>query len=288
MSEKKIDGNLKSMDLGNQEILEIASRAGRLVLENGGETYRAEETMNRAALSLGAVVSESFVTPTVVMLSVQDNDKKTETIIHRVKKREINLGKIGSINALSRKISSRTECPGRTKCPDRTECPGKAGFYTTGKQISYVLSRIENSPVYPVKLQVLFYGLVPLFFSLIFDGTLKDCLGAFVSGCCLRGVMFILSRFNFPSFISTLTEGFFVSFCIRFASCIHIVDNPEISSISVLMVLVPGLAIVNAIRDIIAGDLVAGLARGAEAFIVAAALSFGAGLGVLLFDFIGF
>lgn len=282
MSEKKIDGNLKSMDLGNQEILEIASRAGRLVLENGGETYRAEETMNRAALSLGAVVSESFVTPTVVMLSVQDNDKKTETIIHRVKKREINLGKIGSINALSRKISSRTECPGRTKCP------GKAGFYTTGKQISYVLSRIENSPVYPVKLQVLFYGLVPLFFSLIFDGTLKDCLGAFVSGCCLRGVMFILSRFNFPSFISTLTEGFFVSFCIRVASCIHIVDNPEISSISVLMVLVPGLAIVNAIRDIIAGDLVAGLARGAEAFIVAAALSFGAGLGVLLFDFIGF
>ncbi len=282
MSEKKIDGNLKSMDLGNQEILEIASRAGRLVLENGGETYRAEETMNRAALSLGAAVSESFVTPTVVMLSVQDNDKKTETIIHRVKKREINLGKIGSINALSRKISSRTECPGRTKCP------GKAGFYTTGKQISYVLSRIENSPVYPVKLQVLFYGLVPLFFSLIFDGTLKDCLGAFVSGCCLRGVMFILSRFNFPSFISTLTEGFFVSFCIRVASCIHIVDNPEISSISVLMVLVPGLAIVNAIRDIIAGDLVAGLARGAEAFIVAAALSFGAGLGVLLFDFIGF
>lgn len=282
MSEKKIDGNLKSMDLGNQEILEIASRAGRLVLENGGETYRAEETMNRAALSLGAVVSESFVTPTVVMLSVQDNDKKTETIIHRVKKREINLGKIGSINALSRKISSRTECLGRT------DCPGKAGFYTTGKQISYVLSRIENSPVYPVKLQVLFYGLVPLFFSLIFDGTLKDCLGAFVSGCCLRGVMFILSRFNFPSFISTLTEGFFVSFCIRVASCIHIVDNPEISSISVLMVLVPGLAIVNAIRDIIAGDLVAGLARGAEAFIVAAALSFGAGLGVLLFDFIGF
>lgn len=282
MSEKKIDGNLKSMDLGNQEILEIASRAGRLVLENGGETYRAEETMNRAALSLGAVVSESFVTPTVVMLSVQDNDKKTETIIHRVKKREINLGKIGSINALSRRISSRTECPGRT------DCPGKAGFYTTGKQISYVLSRIENSPVYPVKLQVLFYGLVPLFFSLIFDGTLKDCLGAFVSGCCLRGVMFLLSRFNFPSFISTLTEGFFVSFCIRVASCIHIVDNPEISSISVLMVLVPGLAIVNAIRDIIAGDLVAGLARGAEAFIVAAALSFGAGLGVLLFDFIGF
>ena len=106
--------------------------AARIILENGGETYRAEETMNRAALSLGAVVSESFVTPTVVMLSVQDNDKKTETIIHRVKKREINLGKIGSINALSRRISSRAECLGRAECPGRTECPGKAGFYNVG------------------------------------------------------------------------------------------------------------------------------------------------------------
>ncbi len=43
------------------------------------------------------------------------------------------------------------------------------------------------------------------------------------------------------------------------------------------MLLVPGVAITNAIRDSIAGDLVAGIARGADAFIAAGAISAGAG-----------
>lgn len=276
MSEKNDFENTGSIALETREILEIASRAGRLVLENGGETYRAEETMNRTAFSLGACGSESFVTPTVVMLSVKGNDKKTETIIHRVKKRGINLGKLGSINTLSRKLSSRNGGNGKEK-----------KGYTTGRQISYLLSRIEKSSVYPFNLQVLFYGLVPLFFALILDGTLKDCISAFVSGILLRLFIFFLLRFEFPAFVNILTEGFFVSLCIRLTLLLDVVDNPGISSISVLMLLVPGLAIVNAIRDVIAGDLVAGLARGAESFIIAAALSFGAGLGVVFFDFIG-
>ena len=52
---------------------------------------------------------------------------------------------------------------------------------------------------------------------------------------------------------------------------------------SVLMQVVPGLAIVNAIRDMIAGDLVAGNARLIEAFMIAAGLSVGAVTGMLLF-----
>ena len=50
------------------------------------------------------------------------------------------------------------------------------------------------------------------------------------------------------------------------------------------MQVVPGLAIVNAIRDIIAGDLVSGAARTLEAFMVAAGLSAGSVLGLLVFS----
>ena len=44
------------------------------------------------------------------------------------------------------------------------------------------------------------------------------------------------------------------------------------------MLLVPGLAITNAIRDTVAGDLVSGLARGAEAFLTAIAVAVGTGV----------
>ena len=46
------------------------------------------------------------------------------------------------------------------------------------------------------------------------------------------------------------------------------------------MLLVPGLAITNAIRDTIAGDLVSGLTRAAEAFFIAISIAVGTGAGI--------
>ena len=47
--------------------------------------------------------------------------------------------------------------------------------------------------------------------------------------------------------------------------------------ISSLMLLVPGLAITNAIRDTIAGDTLSGLARATDAFLSAISIAVGAG-----------
>ena len=43
------------------------------------------------------------------------------------------------------------------------------------------------------------------------------------------------------------------------------------------MLLVPGLAITNAIRDTISGDLLSGVIRAAEAFLVAVSIAVGIG-----------
>ena len=43
------------------------------------------------------------------------------------------------------------------------------------------------------------------------------------------------------------------------------------------MLLVPGLAITNAIRDTMSGDLVSGLTRAAEAFLIAISIATGTG-----------
>ena len=53
--------------------------------------------------------------------------------------------------------------------------------------------------------------------------------------------------------------------------------NVDIMVISSFMLLVPGLAITNAIRDTIAGDYVSGVARAADAFLCAVAIAVGAG-----------
>lgn len=50
-----------------------------------------------------------------------------------------------------------------------------------------------------------------------------------------------------------------------------------------VMIMTPGVAITNAIRDTIAGDLLSGVARGVEAFLIAVFIATGAGIALSLF-----
>ena len=57
------------------------------------------------------------------------------------------------------------------------------------------------------------------------------------------------------------------------------IDKVIIGSI---MLLVPGLVLVNAVRDLLAGDIVAGAARLLEAFLIALAIAAGTGISLLI------
>ncbi|MFR7936702.1 MAG: threonine/serine exporter family protein, partial [Clostridium perfringens] len=54
-----------------------------------------------------------------------------------------------------------------------------------------------------------------------------------------------------------------------------------------IMLLVPGLSITNAIRDTIAGDLISGLIRAAEAFLVAISIAVGTGMVMSIWIYFG-
>ena len=57
--------------------------------------------------------------------------------------------------------------------------------------------------------------------------------------------------------------------------------NMDTVIISCIMPLVPGVAITNAIRDTLRGDYISGGARALEAFVTAAAVAIGAGVGMV-------
>ena len=53
---------------------------------------------------------------------------------------------------------------------------------------------------------------------------------------------------------------------------------PEEITIGALMILVPGVLFTNAMRDIIAGDMVAGISKTAEALLIGMAIALGTGV----------
>ena len=253
------------MGITCEDMIDIAIRAGAIVLENGGETYRTEATVNKIARALGAKTVSSFVTPTVIQFSYTDDKDHYHTAIRRIKKRGVNLDKIALIDELTHRIEKKK----------KTYEP---------RVIESLLSRIENAPVYKKPFILVAAALSSFCFAFMFGGSLAEASVAFVIGFVLRLFLIFSHQKQFGSFSTSLLSGAITSVLTEIAFLIGFIPSTEITLISVLMQVVPGIAIVNAIRDIIEGDLVSGAARLLDAFMVAAGLSVGAVSALYLFS----
>ncbi|OJF76225.1 MAG: hypothetical protein BKP49_08785 [Treponema sp. CETP13] len=272
----------------SEDIIDICLRAGALVLENGGETYRTEETIVRIARSLGALTVSAFVTPTVIMVSFKDSENNTHTSVHRITIRGTNLEKVDRINTLSREITgSMLQTTSCTKIGSGAPVqPSNLSI----QEIKNKLLTIEKAPCFTKKLIILMSGFSAAFFALMFGGNFYDATIAFVIGFLLRIVLIALEKVTRNTFTVSLVSGFFTAFLAFLATnIISLIFSPNQIPVSymqiivsVLMLVVPGIAITNAMRDMIAGDLVSGTARLFEAFMIAAGLSAGTAAGLLL------
>ncbi|MBO5137468.1 MAG: threonine/serine exporter family protein [Spirochaetaceae bacterium] len=246
--------------------MEISVKAGAMILENGGETYRAEETSVYIAKALGAKNPSAFVTPTVVIVSATDLEGKQYTYMRRITSRTVNLQKIAQINSLSRRLSCRKK---------KTGVP----------QAQRLLSKISNAPGHKMPLVAFMAGLSAVFFTLMFGGGLVEALVGFVIGVLLRLILVFFEKLHLNSFIVSVICGAIISMLCEIALVFGIVPSSVTVMTAVLMQVVPGMSIVNAIRDLIAGDLMAGTARLVDAFMVAAGLSSGSAFGLLVVSY---
>ncbi|WP_035290863.1 threonine/serine exporter family protein [Clostridium sp. KNHs214] len=238
------------------ELIQIASEAGKIILENGGETYRVEETIFRICSAYGEKSAESFVTPTGIVISISTNNKNL-SVVKRIKNRTVNLEKIQRVNELSRKVS----------------CD-----WMPLDEFKQELKKINNTPRYSVKTSLLFVSLSSSFFTLLLGGNIKDSIAAFLVGALIYKTSNILSKYNVNSFFVNILGGFIAALTAYITVFFNIGSNIDKITIGSIMMLVPGLAITNAVRDTIAGDLVSGISRAIEAFLVAIGIAIGSGV----------
>ncbi|MDF2880875.1 MAG: rane protein [Clostridiaceae bacterium] len=238
-------------------IMHIAAEAGKIVLENGGETYRVEETINRICHAYNIENTESFVTPTGIMMSATSEFGQTISIVKRIKVRTTNLEKISRVNDLSRNIRIK------------------------GYTLEYVenqLSKIDEVKKYSNKAIVLFSCIGAGFFTLMFGGSFRDFIVSFIIGGTITTSTILLNRFQTNSFFINIVGGALAALLALVSVRFNFGSSVDKIVIGSIMLLVPGLNITNAIRDTISGDLVAGISRGIEAFLVAVAIAVGTGI----------
>ena len=245
------------------DIQQIAVSAGAVVLENGGETYRAEKTVVHTAAALGAIEPSSFITTTVVMVSFFDENRKHYSYFKRIYKRDINLNKLTMINSLSRSLERHRRVP-------------DAAF------IERRIAHIDEAKEYSAAFIVASAALSSFFFTLLFGGTVLDALCALAIGGIIRAAMRLLGKGAVNNFFVSLCAGSAASIMTDILGLTPLPLHSSVVIIGVLMQVVPGLALVNSIRDSIAGDFVAGTSRLVDALLTALALSVGSTAGLFV------
>lgn len=239
------------------ELVNIAVETGYLLVENGGEIYRAEESMQRIFHAYGVENGEVFAIPTLIEVTVSTPDEKPITRIKRVPFRTTNLDRVEQVNALCRHI-----------------CSDKPQF----SEIRSELKRIQKRPILSFPMQVVSFALAAATFTLFYGGSLQDAFVALFCGSAIRFTTKFLENFHVNSFFSNVAASFVAAAIALAASNMNFSLSYDKIIIGALMNLVPGIAITNFMRDIIAGDLIAGILRLAESVLVGAAIAIGAGL----------
>lgn len=241
----------------HKKLFNYAILTGEVMLKNGAETSRVEDTINRILRTSGFETIESFVTPTGIFVTLDDPSIDMISFTKRVYKREAHLRRVSLANDLSRKF-----CSGGVNLNDALTS----------------IKKIGKEPSYSNWMIILGKSFVAGGFSVIFGGSYKDMVVSTIIGFIVAVIQVMIKKLETSKFFEDIIGGSIIGIlAIIFYYYLNIGTNFDLIIIGSIMPLVPGLAITNAIREIIQGDFLSGLSRTADAFIIAASVAVGVG-----------
>lgn len=236
----------------DDEIMQVSLTLGELMLINGAETYRVEETMCHIFISQGITDVQPFVTPTLIMIGRAD----THVSLRRIYSRTNNLSKVSALSDISYRFKNWNK--------DFTDT-------------MYELHLINVESGYSDHAQIMGGSLGSAFFTLMIGGSAYDFFAALVTVIiAMKAFQFVNKIYPSP-FLTTLVGGVVLASIAvtinTFTQLIHL-DKVIVGSI---MPFLPGVAFTNGLRDFLYGDLISGNSRIAEAILSATSLAVGVG-----------
>ena len=209
--------------------METLQLAGKIILENGGETFRAEETISRMGEGFGLEQVESFAVPSGLFISCRGADGSPVTSVKRVRRIHRNLTRVDEANQVSRMVFA-----GEMDC---------AAALARLREIETMPGAFPGFWCLPAAL------LCACGFTVLFNGSLLSAAAAGVVAVFVQAVEMVMSRFRSRGLAASVLT--------------------ELVIAGAVMPLVPGLAMTNAVQDPMRGDMVSGLSHGAQAILTA-------------------
>lgn len=239
-------------------IMNTAVLAGEIMLKSGAETHRVEDTMYYILRTSKAETVEANVTMTGIVATIEDEKSNPVTVIKRVQNRGTNLNRIMEVNNVSRDY-----------------CAGKINLEEAYNKLKHISGKQYSVSVYNIATV-----LIPTGFALLFGGGFKETAASALVGIMLALIMTVGKKLSMKSFILNMLSSFGIAVTAIAVKNFWPTMDQNIVIISGIMPLVPGVVITNAIRDTLEENYISGAARILEAFVIAAAVALGVGVGM--------
>ena len=236
------------------ELITCLLDMGQLLLKCGAEISRVEDTVTRMAKAYGCLRVDVFVITSIISLSIEFPNKEVLTETRRIySSSETDFTRLEHLNHISRSC-----------------CQSPLPIADLRKELQQIASEEKS-----FGMQLLGSMIGAGGFAVFFGGNLWDGLAAAIFAV---GICFLQRRLGKTetspagaNFLIALLTGLVVGLVDLVIPGIHL-DKILIGDI---MLLIPGLAMINAVRNILGGNTISGLLRLVESLIWAAALAGG-------------
>mgnify|MGYP003243173898 CR=1 FL=1 len=230
-----------------EQYLYYAMTIGEQLLCCGAEVGRVEDTIRRICLAYGATRADVFSITSSIVTTIYGEDFGICTQTRRVPGMSNDLGRLDDLNQLSRYI-----CEYRPK----------------PEEIQKGLEKIRDKQGYSFKTQILIYAVISGSFSVFFGGDVNDMIASALIGIALKLFEAFVKKGALNSLLTVL---------------IGLGHHADLISIGNIMLLIPGIAFTNSLRDMFSGDTITGLIRCMEALLLALVVGLGFTVANLLF-----
>ena len=244
-------------DYSLADVMQVATDAGHIMLENGAEIFRVEETMERITRHYGIDSGHFFVLSNGIITSGGTSYSNVEFIPFK----GAQLEKVVAVNRLSREI----EAGGCSLMNARSR-----------------LAEIRSMKPKPFWEQVMASAVGSGAFCAIFGGSPMDCLVSFVVGLLLYAFVLMVCRWGLSKIVTNiLGSTLATALCIIFYR-LGFGENPGNMIIGSIIPLIPGVPFTNGIRDLANEDYIAGSTRLIDALTVFFCIAAGVALTFLV------
>ena len=242
------------MKLDYDALLNMGTELGYQLMYSGAEIYRVEESVRRLLIAYG-LQPQVFAIPNCLIVSLDTPAGHPITKMRRIPNHGIDIELLERCNDVCRHLCQTV--PPLEEAKSQIDALGKARRY-------------------PGWVFLLGYAAASAFFAAFFGGDWLDSLYAGVCGLAVGvWVNYLGSALRLNGFIQTLFAAAIASLVALALVDVTPGQNLDAITIGTLMVLVPGRALTNAMWEIMAGDIISGVNRTAEAMLTAAAIALG-------------